>query len=547
MTPAPAVLYGKEARKKAVEGTNYLADAVKVTLGPKGRNVMLAHALRVSPRMTKDGVTVAQDIWHPDEFTHAAIELVKEVAARTSQLAGDGTTTSTVLAQALVNKGYALLEAGYNPADLQKGIQIAHKHVEEYLLAMSEPISEYDDIYKVGYLAANSDAQLGTLFADAFTQMGKDGEVLLGTSDMGSSYVETMDGMTLQKGWVTPYFMNQGRRACCELTDCYVLIYHENLPVYKIMAPLVSKVHEVGGQLLVISKKIEGEALATLVTNATRGNFASCAVNAPYYGEKQTDILEDLCAVTGARLLRQSLGHKLENVGLDYLGFAQRIIVDGESTRIIGGRGQPQRRQARADELRPLLEKATGDDKAFLEKRIAALVGKACVIKIGGQTDAEKKERLDRADDAFHATRAAIAEGVVPGGGYALAECQMILDQVEEKIAFDNEGIQQGFNLLKNILSSPCKQILTNADFEPSDILRKIKEDPRRWHGFNAATGEFCHLRDEGIIDPSKVVRAALTDAISVASLVLTTECIVRPMPPHDGMVSHLMKKNPMV
>jgi chaperonin GroEL len=515
------IVYSTKARVKIANGLNILANAVKVTLGPRGRNVVIEKGYG-SPIITKDGVTVAKEIELADHFENMGAQMVKEVASKTAEVAGDGTTTATVLAQAIYAEGAKLIAAGANPMDLKRGIEAAVVAVVADLKVQSKPTSNRAEIAQVGSISANGDETIGRLLAEAMEKVGKEGVITIEDARTMETTLEVVEGMQFDRGYLSPYFITDTERMECVLEDAYVLIYEKRLSSMKELLPVLEQVAQSRRPLAIIAEDIDSEALSTLVVNKLRGTLNVVAVKAPGFGDRRKDMLKDIAAVTGGQALTDDLGLKLENVDLTYLGQAKRFHVDKDNTTIVGGAGKPDAIKARVGQLRIAIEESTSDyDREKLQERLAKLVGGVAIIKVGAATETEMKERKDRVDDALHATRAAVQEGIVPGGGVALLRAQAALDTLQ--LAGDQRF---GVNIVRRALEEPLRQIAQNGGVEGAVVVDKVRRSEGSY-GYNAATGAYEDLIKAGVIDPTKVVRSALQNAASVASLMLTTEALV--------------------
>src|SRR6266487_3873545 len=541
--PAKQLEFNVEARARLKRGVDQLAEAVKVTLGPKGRNVVIDKKFG-NPTVTKDGVTVAKEIELEDEIENMGAQMVKEVATKTSDLAGDGTTTATVLAQAIFREGLKSVTAGSNPMSLKRGIDRAVETVVEELKKISVPTSgNKKDIAQVGAISANNDQEIGKLIADAMEKVGKDGVITVEEAKGLETTLETVDGMQFDRGYLSPYFITDPEKMEAVLEDAYVLIHDKKVSTMKDLLPILEKVAQAGRPLLLIAEDVEGEALATLVVNKLRGTLKVCGVKAPGFGDRRKEMLIDIAVLTGApQVISEEMGLKLENAVLGDLGQAKRIVVDKDNTTIVGGKGKREAIQGRIKEIKAAIDKSTSDyDKEKLQERLAKLAGGVAVINVGAATETEMKEKKARVEDALHATRAAVEEGIVPGGGVALLFAQKALDKV--KTADDDEKI--GVEIVRRSLEEPMRMIAQNAGAEASIVVGKVKESKDKNFGYNAQTDSFEDLVAAGVIDPTKVTRTALQNAASIASLLLTTECVVvekkekekaPPMPGGGGM-----------
>ena len=522
---AKMLKFGYEAREAMIRGINILADAVKVTLGPQGRNVVIDKSFG-APTITKDGVTVAKEIELSDKFENMGAQLVREVASKTSDVAGDGTTTATILAQAIVREGAKLVAAGHNPMELKKGIEKAVEVCVEELKKMSKPTKDPKEIAQVGTISANNDPEIGKIIADAMEKVGKEGVITVEEAKGMETTMEVVEGMQFDRGYLSPYFVTDADRMECVLEDAYILIHDKKISSMKDLLPILEQIAKSGKPFLVIAVEVEGEALATLVVNKLRGTLQCVAVKAPGFGDRRKAMLEDIAILTGGRVLSEEMGFKLENATLKDLGRAKKIVVDKDNTTIIDGAGKKEDIEARVKQIRNQIQETTSDyDKEKLQERLAKLVGGVAVIRVGAATETEMKEKKARVEDALHATRAAVEEGIVPGGGVALIRT---LDALEK---LKLEGEQQfGVEIIKKAILEPAKQIAQNAGIDGSIVVEKIKAGQGAF-GFNAATEEFEDLMKAGIIDPTKVTRSALQNAASVASLLITTECMITEKP----------------
>jgi len=517
--------FNTEARARLKRGVDQLAEAVKITLGPKGRNVVIDKKFG-NPTVTKDGVTVAKEIELEDPVENMGAQMVKEVATKTSDLAGDGTTTATVLAQAIFREGLKSVTAGSNPMSLKRGIDRAVEAVVEDLKKISVPTSgNKKDIAQVGAISANNDQEIGKLIADAMEKVGKDGVITVEEAKGLETTLETVEGMQFDRGYLSPYFITDPEKMEAVLEDAYVLIHDKKISSMKDLLPILEKVAQAGRPLLLIAEDVEGEALATLVVNKLRGTLKVCAVKAPGFGDRRKEMLVDISVLTGApQVISEEMGLKLENATLNDLGQAKRIVIDKDNTTIVGGKGKSEAIQGRIKEIKAAIEKSTSDyDKEKLQERLAKLAGGVAVINVGAATETEMKEKKARVEDALHATRAAVEEGIVPGGGVALLWCQKGLDKVRG--TDDDEKI--GVDIVRRSLEEPMRMIAQNAGAEASIVVGKVKESKDKNFGYNAQTDTFEDLVAAGVIDPTKVTRTALQNAASIAALLLTTECVV--------------------
>jgi len=524
---AKDVRFSTDAREKMLRGVDILANAVKVTLGPKGRNVVLDKSFG-APRITKDGVTVAKDIELEDKFENMGAQMVREVASKTSDIAGDGTTTATVLAQAIVREGAKLVAAGMNPMDLKRGIDMAVIEAVSDLKRRSKKIKTSEEIAQVGAIAANGDKMIGDKIAEAMQKVGNEGVITVEESKALEFELETVEGMQFDRGYVSPYFITNAEKMLTELEDPYILLHEKKLSSLQPMLPLLEAVVQSGKPLLIVAEDIEGEALATLVVNKLRGGLKVAAVKAPGFGDRRKAMLEDIAVLTGGQVISEDLGIKLENVTLPMLGRAKRITVAKEETTIVDGAGKKKDIEGRINQIKAQIEETTSDyDKEKLQERLAKLAGGVAVIRVGGATEVEVKERKDRVDDALHATRAAVEEGIVAGGGVALLRAKKAV----EKLKSENEDVQAGINIVLRALETPIRQIVENAGVEGSIVVSRVVESKSESYGFDAQAEEYKDLITAGIVDPTKVVRTALQDASSVAGLLVTTEAMVAERP----------------
>jgi chaperonin GroEL len=521
--PAKEVRFHESARAKMVHGLNILADAVKVTLGPKGRNVVLERSFG-APTVTKDGVSVAKEIELKDKFENMGAQMVKEVASKTSDVAGDGTTTATVLAQAIVREGMKFVASGMNPMDLKRGIDKAVIAVTEELKKISKPCSSSKEIAQVGSISANSDPDIGKIIADAMEKVGKEGVITVEDGKSLENELELVEGMQFDRGYLSPYFINNPEKQICVLEDPYILLYDKKISSIRELLPVLEQVAKAGKPLLIIAEEVEGEALATLVVNNIRGILKTCAVKAPGFGDRRKAMLEDMAILTGGTVISEELGLKLENATLKDLGRAKKLEAGKENTTIIDGAGDKKQIEARVKQIRVQIEEATSDyDREKLQERVAKLAGGVAVIKVGAATEVEMKEKKARVEDALHATRAAVEEGIVPGGGVAYIRAKQAL---EGKVKADNHDQEAGIKIVMRALEEPLRMIVDNAGAEPSVVLNKVLEN-KGTYGFNAQTEEYGDLVGQGVIDPTKVTRTALQNAASVAGLMLTTDAMV--------------------
>jgi chaperonin GroEL len=512
-----------EARAKLKRGVDKLADAVKVTLGPKGRNVVIDKKFG-SPTVTKDGVTVAKEVELEDEIENMGAQMVKEVATKTSDLAGDGTTTATVLAQAIFREGLKSVTAGSNPMSLKRGIDKAVESVVEELKRISVSKTGRKEIAQVASISANNDSEIGELIAKAMEKVGKDGVITVEEARGLETTLETVEGMQFDRGYLSPYFITDPEKMEAVLEDGYILIYDKKISAMKDLLPVLEKVAQAGRPLLIIAEDVEGEALATLVVNKLRGTLKVCSVKAPGFGDRRKEMLRDIAILTNGQVISEELGFKLENATLNDLGQAKRIVIDKDNTTLVGGKGKQDGIQGRINEIKAQIDKATSDyDKEKLQERLAKLAGGVAVVHVGAATETEMKEKKARVEDALHATRAAVEEGIVPGGGVSLLWAQKVL----EKLRGGDEDEKIGVDIVRKSLEEPLRLIAANAGAEGSIVVAKVKEGNKVAFGYNALTGEYEDLVAAGVIDPTKVTRTALQNAASISGLLLTTECVV--------------------
>ncbi|MBP0110610.1 chaperonin GroEL [Bradyrhizobium vignae] len=524
---AKDVKFATEARERMLRGVDTLANAVKVTLGPKGRNVVIEKSFG-APRITKDGVTVAKEIELEDKFENMGAQMVREVASKTSDLAGDGTTTATVLAQAIVKEGAKAVAAGMNPMDLKRGIDLAVEAIVTDLKSHAKKVTSNDEIAQVSTISANGDTEIGRFLADAMQKVGNEGVITVEEAKSLHTELEVVEGMQFDRGYVSPYFVTNPEKMRVELEDPYMLIHEKKLSSLQSMLPLLEQVVQSGKPLLIIAEEVEGEALATLVVNRLRGGLKVAAVKAPGFGDRRKAMLEDIAILTGGTVISEDLGIKLENVTVKMLGRAKKVVIDKENTTIVDGAGAKKDIEARSQQIRTQIEETTSDyDREKLQERLAKLAGGVAVIRVGGATEVEVKERKDRVDDALHATRAAVEEGILPGGGVALLRSLKALDGVKTTNADQKAGVE----IVRRAIQVPARQIVQNAGEDGSIVVGKLLENQTYTWGFNAATGEYQDMVQAGVIDPAKVVRTALQDAASVASLLITTEALVADKP----------------
>ena len=524
---AKEVRFSTDARDRMLRGVDTLADAVKVTLGPKGRNVVIDKSFG-APRITKDGVTVAEEIELKGKFENMGAQLIREVASKTNDLAGDGTTTATVLAQAIVREGAKAVAAGMNPMDLKRGIDLAVGAVVDDLKAHARRISANSEIAQVATISANGDTEVGQILAEAMEKVGNEGVITVEEAKSLATELEVVEGMQFDRGYLSPYFITNPEKLRVELEDPYILIHEKKLSNLQALVPLLEKVIQSGRPLLIIAEDVEGDALATLVVNKLRGGLQVAAVKAPGFGDRRKAMLEDIAVLTGGNVVSEDLGIKLENVTVNMLGRAKKVVIDKDDTTIIDGAGQKSDIDGRAAQIRQQIETTTSDyDREKLQERLAKLAGGVAVIRVGGATEVEVKEKKDRVDDAFHATRAAVEEGILPGGGIPLLRAVKAL----ESLSAANDDQKAGIEIVRRALKAPARQIVDNAGEDGAYVVGKLGEGSDYNWGFNAATGEYEDLVRAGVIDPAKVVRTALQDAASVAGLLITTEALIAELP----------------
>ena len=528
---AKEVKFDTDARNRMLAGVNILADAVKVTLGPKGRNVVIDKSFG-APRITKDGVTVAKEIELEDKFENMGAQMVKEVASRTNDEAGDGTTTATVLAQAIVREGMKSVAAGMNPMDLKRGIDLATEKVVESIKKAAREVKDSDEVAQVGTISANGEAEIGRQIADAMQRVGNEGVITVEENKGLETETEVVEGMQFDRGYLSPYFVTNPDKMIAELEDCLVLLHEKKLSSLQPMVPLLETVIQSGKPLLIIAEDVEGEALATLVVNKLRGGLKIAAVKAPGFGDRRKAMLQDIGILTGGQVISEDLGMKLENVTIDMLGSAKKITITKDETTIVDGNGDKAEIEARVNQIRQQIEETTSDyDREKLQERVAKLAGGVAVIRVGGMTEVEVKERKDRVDDALNATRAAVQEGVIVGGGVALVQAAKAL----EKVKGDNADQNAGISIVRRAIESPLRQIAENAGVDGAVVAGKVRESDDTSFGFNAQTEEYGDMFKFGVIDPAKVVRTAMEDAASVAGLLITTEAMVADKPEPKG------------
>ncbi|SFD88904.1 chaperonin GroEL [Roseivivax sediminis] len=528
---AKDVKFDTDARNRMLKGVNTLADAVKVTLGPKGRNVVLDKSFG-APRITKDGVSVAKEIELEDKFENMGAQMVKEVASRTNDEAGDGTTTATVLAQSIVKEGVKAVSAGMNPMDLKRGIDLATQKVVEHIKAAARKVENSDEVSQVGTISANGEEGIGKMIADAMQRVGNEGVITVEENKGTETDVEVVEGMQFDRGYLSPYFVTNSEKMIAELDDCLILLHEKKLSSLQPMVPLLEQVIQSQKPLLIIAEDVEGEALATLVVNKLRGGLKIAAVKAPGFGDRRKAMLQDIAILTGGQVISEDLGMKLENVGMEMLGSAKRVSITKDETTIVNGNGDKGEIEARVNQIRGQIEETTSDyDREKLQERVAKLAGGVAVIRVGGATEVEVKERKDRVDDALNATRAAVQEGIVVGGGVSLVQGAKALDGLTGANSDQNAGI----SIVRKALESPLRQIAENAGVDGSVVAGKIRESEDLKFGYNAQTDEYGDMFKFGVIDPAKVVRTALEDASSIAGLLITTEAMVADRPQKDG------------
>ena len=524
---AKEVKFGTDARTKMLHGVDTLADAVKVTLGPKGRNVVLDKSFG-APRITKDGVTVAKDIELADKFENMGAQMVREVASKTNDIAGDGTTTATVLAQAIVREGAKAVAAGMNPMDLKRGVDMAVDAIVGELEKRSKKVTTNAEIEQVGTISANGDAEVGTMLAQAMERVGNEGVITVEEAKSLETELDVVEGMQFDRGYLSPYFVTNADKMSVELEDPYILIHEKKLSSLQALLPMLEAVVKSGKPLLIIAEDVEGEALATLVVNKLRGGLKVAAVKAPGFGDRRKAMLEDIGVLTRGQMISEDLGIKLENVTLDMLGSSKRVVISKDETTIIDGAGKTSDIKGRCGQIRNQIEETTSEyDREKLQERLAKLAGGVAVIRVGGATEIEVKDRKDRVDDAMHATRAAVEEGVLAGGGVPLLRAAKVLNKLEPA----NDEQRVGIDIVRRAIQSPARQIVENAGVEGSVVIAKLMENSKASWGYDAQSGEYCDLVSAGIIDPAKVVRAALQDAASVAGLLITTEAMIAEKP----------------
>jgi chaperonin GroEL len=527
---AKDVRFAADAREKMLRGVDILANAVKVTLGPKGRNVVIEKSFG-APRITKDGVTVAKEIELADKFENMGAQMLREVASKTNDIAGDGTTTATVLGQAIVKEGAKSVAAGMNPMDLKRGIDLAVDEVIKSLKKSAKKVTSSDEVAQVGTISANGDAEIGKMIAEAMQKVGNEGVITVEEAKALETELDVVEGMQFDRGYLSPYFITNADKMIAELEDPYILIHEKKLSSLQAMLPVLEAVVQTGKPLLIIAEDIEGEALATLVVNKLRGGLKVAAVKAPGFGDRRKAMLEDIAILTNGQVISEDLGIKLENVTPEMLGRAKRVTIAKETTTIVDGTGKKKEIEARVSQIKAQIEETTSDyDREKLQERLAKLAGGVAVIRVGGATEIEVKEKKDRVDDALNATRAAVEEGVVPGGGVALLRASQAV-----KVKGENQDQDAGIAIVRKALQAPIRQIVENAGVEGSIVVGKILDEKSITYGFNAQTSEYGDMFKMGIIDPVKVVRSALQDAASVAALLITTEAMIAEAPKKDS------------
>jgi chaperonin GroEL len=530
--PAKDVKFSGDARDRMLRGVEILNNAVKVTLGPKGRNVVLDKSFG-APRITKDGVTVAKEIELEDKFENMGAQMVREVSSKTSEKAGDGTTTATVLAASIVREGAKAVAAGMNPMDLKRGVDLAVAEAIKDIQKRAREVKSSKEVAQVGTISANGDESIGEMIARAMQKVGNEGVITVEEAKSLETELDVVEGMQFDRGYISPYFITNAEKMIAELEDAYLLVFEKKLSSLQPMLPVLEAIVQAGKPLLVIAEDVEGEALATLVVNKLRGGLKVAAVKAPGFGDRRKAMLEDIAILTGGQMISEDLGIKLENVTLAMLGRAKRVIIEKEKTTLVNGAGKKKDIEARVAQIKAQIEETTSDyDKEKLQERLAKLAGGVAVIKVGGATETEVKERKDRVDDALNATRAAVEEGVVPGGGAALLRAKKAVERLKN----ENADIQAGVNIVLRALEAPARQIAENAGVEGSIVVGKILETKEQEYGFDAQTENYVDLVKAGIVDPAKVVRTALQDAASVAGLLITTEAMVAELPKKEDM-----------
>ncbi|MGQ3357467.1 MAG: chaperonin GroEL [Phreatobacter sp.] len=528
---AKDVKFGQDAREKMLRGVDILAEAVKVTLGPKGRNVVIEKSFG-APRITKDGVTVAKEIELADKFENMGAQMVREVASKTNDLGGDGTTTATVLAQAIVKEGAKFVAAGMNPMDLKRGVDIAVLEVVKALEKSAKKVKSSAEVAQVGTISANGDALIGEMIANAMQKVGNEGVITVEEAKSLDTEVDIVEGMQFDRGYLSPYFITNADKMVADLEDAYILIHEKKLAGLQAMLPVLEAVVQTGKPLIIVAEDVEGEALATLVVNKLRGGLKVAAVKAPGFGDRRKAMLEDIAILTGGQVISEDLGIKLENVTLAMLGRAKKVLIEKEKTTVVDGAGKKKDIEARIGQIKAQIEETTSDyDREKLQERLAKLAGGVAVIKVGGSTEVEVKEKKDRVDDALNATRAAVLEGIVPGGGIALLRAKMAV----AKLKSENADVQAGINIVLKAIEAPIRQIAENAGVEGSIVVGKVLENKSPTFGFNAQTEEYVDMFEAGIVDPMKVVRTALQNAASVSSLLITTGAMIAESPKKES------------
>jgi chaperonin GroEL len=528
---AKDVRFSTDARDKMLRGVELLANAVKVTLGPKGRNVVIERSFG-APRITKDGVTVAKEIELADKFENMGAQMVREVASKSSDMAGDGTTTATVLAASIVREGAKSVAAGMNPMDLKRGIDLAVAAVVKDIEARARKVASSEEIAQVGTISANGDTEIGQMIAKAMDKVGKEGVITVEEAKTAETELDVVEGMQFDRGYLSPYFVTNAEKMVVELEDPYILIHEKKLSSLQPLLPILEAVVQTGKPLLIVAEDIEGEALATLVVNKLRGGLKVAAVKAPGFGDRRKAMLEDIAILTAGQTISEDLGIKLENITIEMLGRAKRVRIEKENTTVIDGSGDKAAIQGRIDQIKAQIEETTSDyDREKLQERLAKLAGGVAVIRVGGSTEIEVKEKKDRVDDALHATRAAVEEGIVPGGGVAL----LLAKKAVQAVKSENAEVQAGINIVLKALEAPIRQIATNSGVEGSLVVGKILAQSSQTYGFNAQTEEYGDLLQMGIVDPAKVVRAALQGAASIAGLLVTTEAMIAEAPKKES------------
>ncbi len=534
---AKDVKFSVDARDRMLRGVDTLANAVKVTLGPKGRNVVIDKSFG-APRITKDGVTVAKEIELEDKFENMGAQMVREVASKSSDFAGDGTTTATVLAQAIVREGAKSVAAGMNPMDLKRGIDLAVEAIVDHLKANSKKVTSNEEVAQVGTISANGDKEIGDYLAKAMQKVGNEGVITVEEAKSLETELDVVEGMQFDRGYLSPYFVTNPEKMTVELDNPYILIHEKKLSNLQSMLPILEAVVQSGRPLLIIAEDIEGEALATLVVNKLRGGLKVAAVKAPGFGDRRKAMLQDIAILTGGQAISEDLGIKLEGVTLQMLGRSKKVMIEKENTTIVNGAGKKADIEARVAQIKAQIEETTSDyDREKLQERLAKLAGGVAVIRVGGATEVEVKERKDRVDDAMHATRAAVEEGIVPGGGVALLRASEAL----KKVRTQNDDQKTGVEIVRRAIQAPCRQIASNAGEDGSVIVGKILEKDQYSYGFDAQSGEYVNMLSKGIIDPTKVVRSAIQNAASVSGLLITTEAMVAELPKKGGAAAPAM------